>query len=189
MRPKPTTCAGSSGTCPPAGVIGTAMRHAIHRSLARRAEFVRHAANLVRDDLATEAFPFMSFRQHGGRHGAGVSSAGCPSPASSGYEMWVTTEYQRALYELLKAAAPDTGLRLFGGRALNAMRIEKGFGTWAREYRPIYGPFEAGSRPLRRLEEGMISSDVSAAARKKTGRRAAPAVFQGGGGQCRCDRR
>ena len=24
------------------------------------------------------------------------------------------------------------------------MRLEKGFGTWAREYRPIYGPFEAG---------------------------------------------
>ena len=24
------------------------------------------------------------------------------------------------------------------------MRIEKSFGTWAREYRPIYGPFEAG---------------------------------------------
>ena len=24
------------------------------------------------------------------------------------------------------------------------MRLEKGFGTWAREYRPIYGPDEAG---------------------------------------------
>jgi dimethylglycine dehydrogenase len=24
------------------------------------------------------------------------------------------------------------------------MRLEKSFGTWAREYRPIYGPYEAG---------------------------------------------
>jgi dimethylglycine dehydrogenase len=24
------------------------------------------------------------------------------------------------------------------------MRVEKGFGTWAREFRPIYGPYEAG---------------------------------------------
>ncbi len=40
--------------------------------------------------------------------------------------------------------AASYGLRLFGGRALNAMRIEKSFGSWAREYRPIYGPFEAG---------------------------------------------
>jgi dimethylglycine dehydrogenase len=61
-----------------------------------------------------------------------------------GYEMWVTTDYQRALYDSLVAAGREHGLRSFGGRALNAMRIEKSFGTWAREYRPIYGPFEAG---------------------------------------------
>ncbi len=27
---------------------------------------------------------------------------------------------------------------------MNALRLEKGFGTWAREFRPIYGPEEAG---------------------------------------------
>jgi dimethylglycine dehydrogenase len=31
----------------------------------------------------------------------------------------------------------------FGSRALNAMRLEKGFGSWAREYRPLYSPVEA----------------------------------------------
>jgi dimethylglycine dehydrogenase len=44
---------------------------------------------------------------------------------------------------LLQAAGQRFGLRPFGGRALNALRIEKNFGTWAREYRPIYGPYEA----------------------------------------------
>jgi dimethylglycine dehydrogenase len=61
-----------------------------------------------------------------------------------GYEIWVTADYQRALYDLLTSAGRDHGLRLYGGRALNAMRIEKSFGNWAREFRPIYGPFEAG---------------------------------------------
>jgi dimethylglycine dehydrogenase len=61
-----------------------------------------------------------------------------------GYEIWVTSEYQRALYELITGAGKDLGLRHFGGRALNAMRLEKSFGSWAREYRPIYGPYEAG---------------------------------------------
>jgi dimethylglycine dehydrogenase len=61
-----------------------------------------------------------------------------------GFEIWVTSEYQRTLFETLRQAGRDFGLKLFGGRALNAMRIEKGFGTWAREFRPIYGPFEAG---------------------------------------------
>jgi dimethylglycine dehydrogenase len=98
---------------------------------------------LVRDDLSTAAFPFMSFRRmeigmvpgYVGR----VSFTG-----DLGYEIWVTTDYQRALYDLLVRAGRDFGLKLFGGRALNAMRIEKSFGSWAREFRPIYGPFEAG---------------------------------------------
>lgn len=29
-------------------------------------------------------------------------------------------------------------------RALLCLRLEKHFGTWFREFRPIYGPFEAG---------------------------------------------
>jgi dimethylglycine dehydrogenase len=61
-----------------------------------------------------------------------------------GYEMWVTSEYQRALYDLLTEAGQTHGLKVIGGRALNALRLEKSFGTWAREFRPIYGPIEAG---------------------------------------------
>jgi dimethylglycine dehydrogenase len=98
---------------------------------------------LVRDDLSSAAFPFMSFRRmevgmvpgYVGR----VSFTG-----EQGFEIWVSSDYQRALYDLLIRAGSDHGLRLYGGRALNTMRIEKSFGNWAREYRPIYGPFEAG---------------------------------------------
>jgi len=61
-----------------------------------------------------------------------------------GYEIWVTSDYQRALYDLLVAAGRAHGMRLFGARALNSMRLEKSFGTWAREFRPIYGAYEAG---------------------------------------------
>ena len=41
-------------------------------------------------------------------------------------------------------AGEELGIGLFGTRALNALRLEKSFGSWAREYRPIYGPLEAG---------------------------------------------
>jgi len=61
-----------------------------------------------------------------------------------GYEIWVRPDYQRALYDLLVAAGKPYGLRNFGARALHSLRLEKSFGTWAREYRPIYGPYEAG---------------------------------------------
>ena len=45
---------------------------------------------------------------------------------------------------MLTHAGQDHGLKVIGGRALNALRLEKSFGTWAREFRPIYGPIEAG---------------------------------------------
>jgi dimethylglycine dehydrogenase len=98
---------------------------------------------LVREDLATAAFPFLSFRRM--EVGMVPCFVGRVSfTGELGYEMWVTTDYQRALYESLLAGGREFGLKPFGGRALNAMRIEKNFGTWAREYRPIYGPYEAG---------------------------------------------
>jgi dimethylglycine dehydrogenase len=98
---------------------------------------------LVRDDLSSAAFPFLSFRRmqigmvpgHVGR----VSFTG-----ELGFEIWVTSDYQRALFDLLRDTGRKYELRLFGGRALNCMRLEKSFGTWTREYRPIYGPYEAG---------------------------------------------
>jgi len=99
--------------------------------------------SLTREDLSTAAFPFLSFR----RMDVGMIPAlvgRISFTGDLGYEIWVTSEYQRALYELLIGAGAEYDLKLFGGRALNAMRLEKSFGTWAREYRPIYGPYEAG---------------------------------------------
>ncbi len=99
--------------------------------------------SLVRDDLSTPAFPFMSFRQMDvGMIPAFVGRVSFTGEL--GYELWISSDYQRALYDTLVKAGAEFGLRSFGGRALNSMRIEKGFGTWAREFRPIYGPLEAG---------------------------------------------
>jgi len=123
---------------------------------------------LVRDDLSMATFPFMSFRRmeigmvpgYVGR----VSFTG-----ELGFEIWVTTEYQRALYDALVHAGREHGLKLFGGRALNAMRIEKSFGTWAREYRPIYGPFEAGLGRFIDLKKSEFIGRAAAAEEKESG--------------------
>jgi dimethylglycine dehydrogenase len=61
-----------------------------------------------------------------------------------GYELWVESEYQRSVFNTLMTAGEELGLGLFGSRALNALRLEKNYASWAREYRPIYGPMEAG---------------------------------------------
>ena len=124
--------------------------------------------SLVRDDLSTAAFPFLSFRRmevgmvpaHVGR----VSFTG-----ALGYELWVTTDYQRALYDALRSAGREFGLRSFGARALNAMRVEKGFGTWAREYRPSYGPYEAGLGRFVDLDKGDFIGRAAALEEKAQG--------------------
>ncbi len=60
-----------------------------------------------------------------------------------GYEIWMRPEYQRAIWQSLMRAGEPVGVRPFGLRALNALRLEKNFGGWAREYRPVYTPCEA----------------------------------------------
>ena len=60
-----------------------------------------------------------------------------------GYEFWMEADVQRYVLELLQKEGEKFGLRSFGLRALNSLRLEKNYGSWAREYRPIYSPFEA----------------------------------------------
>jgi dimethylglycine dehydrogenase len=73
-----------------------------------------------------------------------------------GYEIWVAPEHQRALFDVLWRAGQPFGMALFGFRALMAMRMEKMFGTWYREYRPIYTPLEAGMDRYLKLDHDFV---------------------------------
>jgi dimethylglycine dehydrogenase len=99
-------------------------------------------ARLATCEVSREAFPFMAFRSFDiGMIPAMVGRV--TFTGDLGYEIWVKPEYLRSLFDLLTETGEDLGIGLFGGRAFNAMRLEKSFGTWLREYRPIYTPFEA----------------------------------------------
>lgn len=98
---------------------------------------------VTREDVSNEGFRFMSIRR------VVVGLAPCLVVRISftgdlGFEIWMKPEYQRHVYERLLAAGEEFGIQHFGLRALNSMRLEKNFGSWAREYRPLYGPLEAG---------------------------------------------
>jgi dimethylglycine dehydrogenase len=124
--------------------------------------------SLVREDLATASFPFLSFK----RMDVGMVPAYVGRVSFTGdlgYEIWITTDYQRALFDLLVEAGREHGLKSFGGRALNAMRIEKSFGSWAREYRPIYGPYEAGLGRFVDLKKGDFVGRAAALEEKESG--------------------
>jgi dimethylglycine dehydrogenase len=84
-----------------------------------------------------------------------------------GYEIWVAPEALHRLYDNLMSAGTDLGLANFGVRALLSLRLEKHFGTWAREFRPIYGPFEAGLARFVKLDKPDFIGKA-AALREKT---------------------
>ncbi|MCB1421075.1 MAG: FAD-dependent oxidoreductase, partial [Nitratireductor sp.] len=61
-----------------------------------------------------------------------------------GYEIYVPADEQTRLYAVLAAAGEPLGMKSFGMRAMMSLRLEKGFGSWGREFRPDYGPCETG---------------------------------------------
>ena len=97
----------------------------------------------TREDISNEAFKFMAFKETT-LDRVPVKLGRITYTGDLGYQIWVRADDQRTLYDLLVNAGADLELKHFGGRALNSLRLEKSFGSWAREFRPIYGPFEAG---------------------------------------------
>ena len=100
-------------------------------------------ASITCDDVSSAGMRFMDIR----RMTLGMAPAlvgRVTFTGDLGYEIWCKPEYHRYLFDELMRVGEPHGIRLFGSRALNALRLEKNFGGWAREYRPIYGPVEAG---------------------------------------------
>jgi dimethylglycine dehydrogenase len=100
-------------------------------------------ARVAGDDVSATALPFFGIRRIdigcAPAHLARVSFTG-----ELGFEIYVDAAYALAVYDALVQAGEDLGLVHFGGRALNALRLEKSFGAWLREYTPDYTPEQAG---------------------------------------------
>ena len=114
---------------------------------------------LTATSLATADYPFMTFRHLDiGMIPAWVGRM--TYTGDLGYEIWVAPEHQRALFDLLWDAGRPIGMGLYGFRALMSMRMEKMFGTWFREYRPIYTPLEAKMDRSLKLDHEFIGREA-----------------------------
>ncbi len=123
---------------------------------------------LTDTSLATKDFPFMAFR----RVNIGMAPVWLSRMTYTGdlgYEMWIAPEYQRYLFDLIMEAGKEYDMRLFGFRALITMRLEKNFGTWFREYRPIYTPLEAGMERAMKFDHEFIGRAAVEAEMKNGG--------------------
>jgi dimethylglycine dehydrogenase len=98
---------------------------------------------LTRADLSANAFRFFDVRETAvGMSPAILSRSGFTGEL--GYEVWVTPDFQSQLHDDLLEAGRDLGLTHFGGRALSSLRLEKGYGSFQKDFRPDYTPGETG---------------------------------------------
>jgi dimethylglycine dehydrogenase len=112
----------------------------------------RLLAELTDVDLSNEAFGFMRNRR--------ITVAGIDTVAirvsfsgDLGWELYVPLERQLALYDALFDAGKAYDAKPVGSRALLSLRVEKGYGSWSREYSPEYWPQEVGLERLIKLDK------------------------------------
>ena len=74
-----------------------------------------------------------------------------------GWELHCDVADQAALFAALVDVGPDFGAGPVGSRALMSLRIEKGYGSWSREYSPEYWPQEVGLARLCKMEKEFLN--------------------------------
>jgi 4-methylaminobutanoate oxidase (formaldehyde-forming) len=100
-------------------------------------------APLSTDDLSNESFPFLTARPITvGR--VPVYALRVTYVGELGWELYAASEFGPALWDTLWEAGRDHGLVAAGYRAIDALRLEKGYRVWSSDITPDENPFEAG---------------------------------------------
>jgi glycine cleavage system aminomethyltransferase T len=81
-----------------------------------------------------------------------------------GWELYCPTEYGASLWRALWESGEPHGLVACGYRAIDSLRLEKGYRVWAADITPDETPYEAGLGFCVREGGGFIGGDALAAA-------------------------
>ena len=122
------------------------------------------------DDLSNAGFAFGTARQ--------VSVAGCPVLAlrvtyvgELGWELHMPVEFAVTVYEALIAAGQGEGQGLVnaGYRAIETLRLEKGYRAWGSDIGPDHTPVEAGLLWACKMKSGVPFKGRAAVAAQVSG--------------------
>lgn len=95
------------------------------------------------DNLSNEAFPFATAQEIIVGM-AKVRAARIGYVGELGWELHVPTEYACHVYDTLWEEGETHGIRNVGYRAIESLRLEKGYLYWSGDITPDYTPIEAG---------------------------------------------
>lgn len=114
----------------------------------------------ARGDWSDQALPWLSLRDCF----IGIAPATVMRISFSGelaYEIHVPNASLYAAYLSLRQAGEAHGLRLFGARAVESMRLEKGFLHWKADLITEFDPFETGLNRFVKLDKpGFVGRDA-----------------------------
>ena len=125
---------------------------------------------VARGDWSAEAVPWLSVREAF----VGIAPAVVMSVSFSGelaYEIHVPNAQLHAAYQALRQAGAAHGLRLFGSRAVESMRLEKGYLHWKADILTEFDPFEASLDRFVTMEKPDFVGKTALAARADQGPR------------------
>jgi glycine cleavage system aminomethyltransferase T/glycine/D-amino acid oxidase-like deaminating enzyme len=108
---------------------------------------------LVDVDLSNEGFPYMRAKE------LAVGRVPCLAlrvtyVGELGWELYCHAEFGVALWEVLWSAGRDHGLAAGGYKAIDSLRLEKGYRVWGADVTPEETPFEAGLGFAVKLDKG-----------------------------------
>jgi len=122
-------------------------------------------AGLTKDDISNESFPYMSARQITVGY-VPVLALRVTYVGELGWELYPPTEYGAALWDALWEAGQPHGLVAAGYRAIDALRLEKGYRVWSSDITPDETPYEAGLGFAVALDKGdFVGRDALVAAK------------------------
>ena len=105
------------------------------------------------DDFSNEGFPYLTAKQ--------VSIGNIPALAlrvtyvgELGWEIYAPMEYGLKLWDTLWQAGQPLGLVAAGYRAIESLRLEKGYRYWSSDIHSEYNPYEAGLGFAVKLNKG-----------------------------------
>jgi 4-methylaminobutanoate oxidase (formaldehyde-forming) len=108
----------------------------------------------MREDLSNATFPFGTARE--------LVIGGAPAlvlrityVGELGYELHIPVEFAANVYDAILAAGVPHGLQLAGYRAIETLRLEKGYRAWGAEIGPDHSPLVAGLDRFVKLKTGL----------------------------------
>lgn len=98
---------------------------------------------LTPQDLSNSAFPFMAMRETA-IGDVPVRMVRVTFVGELGWEIYCSAEYGAGLWRTLWQSGAEHGMVAAGYRAIDSLRLEKGYRVWAADLDPAHTPYEAG---------------------------------------------